>query len=89
MNGGEPLYQDESYDKVETRLRRLLDAALISTGASTAPLSPGGKNSSGGMRLSPWFVEWMMGAPEGWTDPECPLSAMGFSCRRDGSSERG
>lgn len=32
-------------------------------------------------RLSPWFVEWMMGAPEGWSDPDCPLSATEFRSR--------
>jgi hypothetical protein len=34
------------------------------------------------LRLSPWFVEWMMGAPEGWSDPDCPLSATEFSSRQ-------
>jgi hypothetical protein len=53
---------------------------LPSTGASTDPQSDAGKASTD-LRLSPWFVEWMMGAPEGWSDPDCPLSATEFKCR--------
>lgn len=60
--------------------------AIQSTGESTNPPSDAGKKPSGAPRLSPWFVEWMMGAPEGWTDPDCPLSAMEFSSKPDGSS---
>lgn len=30
------------------------------------------------LRLSPYFVEWMIGAPPGWSDPDCPLSATEF-----------
>ena len=36
------------------------------------------------MALNPSFVEWMMGAPDGWSDPDCPLSATEFSRKQDG-----
>jgi hypothetical protein len=49
-------------------------------GAPTNPPSTDGSTSTG-LRLSPWFVEWMMGAPEGWSDPDCPLSATEFRSR--------
>jgi len=67
----------------------LTDAALESSGASTEPRSDDGKSSSGGLRLSPSFVEWMMGAPPGWTDPDCPLSATEFSSKPAGSAASG
>lgn len=57
----------------------------VSTGESTPERSSGGKPSSD-PRLSPSFVEWMMGAPAGWTDPDCPLSATEFKCRLERSS---
>jgi hypothetical protein len=60
-----------------------------SSGASMPPPSSDGKNSSAGLRLSPCFVEWMMGAPPRWTDPDCPLSATEFSSRPVGSWEPG
>jgi hypothetical protein len=63
----------------------LTDAALESSGADTRAPSDVGKTSSAGLRLNPSFVEWMMGAPEGWSDPDCPLSATEFSSRPDGS----
>ena len=56
-----------------------------STGESSPPPSDAGRKPSTAPRLSPSFVEWMMGAPEGWTDPDCPLSATEFSSRPDGS----
>ncbi len=59
-------------------------AVRLSSGESTEPRSGAGKSSSGGLRLSPSFVEWLMGAPDGWTDPACPLSATEFSSRPDG-----
>jgi hypothetical protein len=62
----------------------LTDAALELIGANTAPRSDGGKSSSAGLRLNPSFVEWMMGAPDRWTDPDCPLSATQFSSRPAG-----
>lgn len=52
----------------------------LSTGEISSPPSDDGNRSSD-LRLSPWFVEWMMGMPEGWSDPDCPLSAMEFSAR--------
>jgi len=55
------------------------------TGESSDPLSSVGSGSTDA-HLSPWFVEWMMGAPEGWSDPACPLSATEFACRLGFSS---
>ncbi len=49
-------------------------------GAPTVPPSDAGKKSTD-LRLSPWFVEWMMGAPDGWSDPGCLLSATEFRSR--------
>ena len=40
-----------------------------------------------GMALNPSFVEWMMGAPDGWSDPDCPLSATEFSSKQDGYAD--
>jgi len=56
----------------------LTDVAYEWSGATTSPPSDAGKPSTG-LRLSPWFVEWMIGAPPGWSDPDCPLSATEFS----------
>ena len=39
------------------------------------------------MALNPSFVEWMMGAPDGWSDPDCPLSATEFSSKQDGYAD--
>lgn len=64
----------------------LTDAAL-STGVTMNSQSGDGKRSSAGLALNPWFVEWMMGAPEGWSDPDCPLSATEFSSRQAGSAD--
>jgi hypothetical protein len=72
------------YDETSNAGTTLLDAALLSSGESTAPRSSGGKSSSAGLRLNPSFVEWMMGAPPGWSDPDCLLSATEFSSRPDG-----
>lgn len=55
-------------------------AVSPSNGESSDPQSTGGLASKG-LHLSPWFVEWMMGAPEGWSDPDCPLSATEFRSR--------
>jgi hypothetical protein len=52
----------------------------LSTGGSTDLPSSAGKLSTD-RYLSPWFVEWMMGAPEGWSDPACRLSATEFRSR--------
>jgi hypothetical protein len=57
----------------------------LSSGASTSPRSEGGRLSTG-LRLNPSFVEWMLGAPPGWSDPACPLSATEFKCGSAGSS---
>lgn len=57
-----------------------------SSGESTPEPSSDGKRSSV-PRLNPSFVEWMMGAPEGWTDPDCPLSATEFKSRLGFSSD--
>jgi hypothetical protein len=61
---------------------QVLSKVWASTGASTNPPSDAGNEPSDDRRLSPWFVEWMMGAPEGWSDPDCPLSATEFSSRQ-------
>lgn len=53
-----------------------------SSWASTSPPSDAGKRSTA-LRLSPSFVEWMLGAPAGWSDPACPLSATEFRCSSD------
>jgi DNA (cytosine-5)-methyltransferase 1 len=55
----------------------LSDVAYEWSGATTPQRSPDGKASTA-LRLSPWFVEWMIGAPQGWSDPDCPLSATEF-----------
>jgi hypothetical protein len=62
---------------------RTLEEVSASIGATTSPPSGAGKPSTG-LRLSPSFVEWMMGTPvcgecgRGWTDPNCPHSATAF-----------
>lgn len=61
----------------------------LSLGATTKGRSKPGKYSSVDERLNPLFVEWMMGAPEGWSDPGCPLSATEFSSRPGGSADDG
>ncbi|MGA2929552.1 MAG: hypothetical protein ABSG43_26895 [Solirubrobacteraceae bacterium] len=55
----------------------LSDVAYGWSGASTSPRSAAGSRSRG-LRLSPWFVEWMIGAPAGWSDPACRLSVTEF-----------
>jgi hypothetical protein len=68
-------------------------AALLSSGASTSPPSDGGKPSTAPRpRLSPEFVEWMMGTPRcnecgrGWTDSACQHSVTAFTSTSAGSS---
>jgi hypothetical protein len=56
-----------------------------SNGASTKPPSDAGRPSPA-PRLNPSFVEWMLGAPAGWSDPGCLLSAMEFKSRSASSS---
>jgi hypothetical protein len=60
----------------------LSDVAYLWSGGRTVRQSGVGKRSSD-LRLSPWFVEWMIGAPPGWSDPDCPLSATEFKSRWD------
>jgi hypothetical protein len=52
----------------------------LATGASTPERSSDGKKSPAPL-LNPCFVEWMLGLPEGWSDPDCPLSATEFRSR--------
>jgi hypothetical protein len=59
--------------------------APLSNGASTNPRSNDGKQFKD-LHLNPWFVEWMTGAPPGWSDPGCPLSATEFKSRLAESS---
>jgi hypothetical protein len=35
-------------------------------------LEPGGRYSSGDLTFNPNFSDWLMGWPQGWTDPERP-----------------
>jgi hypothetical protein len=56
------------------------DVVSLSPGAPTRTRSGAGKLSTD-LRLSPWFVEWMIGAPHGWSDPDCRLSATEFKSR--------
>ena len=63
----------------------LSDVAHEWSGASTDQPSDAGSRFTD-LRLSPSFVEWMIGAPDGWSDPDCPLSAMEFRSNLDGSS---
>ncbi len=56
------------------------------TGSTSSRRSADGKPSTG-LRLNPCFVEWMMGAPSGWSDPDCPLSATEFKSSSGYSSE--
>jgi hypothetical protein len=69
------------------------NAWSMSSGASTSPPSDDGKRSTDPRpRLSPEFVEWMMGTPRcgacgrGWTDSDCPHSATAFTSTSAGSS---
>jgi hypothetical protein len=71
----------------------LTDVAYEWSGASTSPPSGAGSASTG-LRLSPSFVEWMMGAPacaecgRGWTDIDCPHSVTAYTSTSPGSSAR-
>jgi hypothetical protein len=68
-------YEDQLPNQVEE----------LSTGAATPTPSPDGKKSPAPF-LNPCFVEWMLGAPAGWSDPDCPHSATEFKCRLGYSS---
>ncbi len=72
-------HEYESPDEVQGWMAGLVEESP-STGGSTGQRSSAGSVSPD-LRLSPWFVEWMMGMPEGWSDPDCPLSATEFSSR--------
>jgi len=61
-------------------IRPSLSRLLRSRGASTSPQSDDGSRFTD-LRLSPSFVEWMIGAPPGWSDPDCPLSATDYRSR--------
>lgn len=63
----------------------LTDFAYESNGATTQEPSPDGSKSPAPL-LSPYFVEWMLGLPAGWSDPDCPLSATEFKSRQASSS---
>lgn len=58
----------------------LSDLEFEWSGASTRPLSAAGKRwSVQRPSLSALFEEWMLGLPQGWSDPDCLLSATEFS----------
>jgi len=57
-----------------TSLQVLAKNGLDPTSATTPPPSSGGRVSHG-LRLNPSFVEWMLGTPLGWSDPDSVLSA--------------
>jgi hypothetical protein len=59
--------------------RKELLSLLI--GPSTGPQLPNGNKSSDGLLENPCFREWLLGAPAGWSDPDCPLSATEFKSR--------
>lgn len=83
-----PVSSGDSVENPRDPTPTLSDLAYKWSGGRTVRQSNAGKRSSAGLVLSPSFVEWMMGAPAGWSDPDCPLSATEFSSRPDGCSER-
>jgi DNA (cytosine-5)-methyltransferase 1 len=68
-----------------THARPIRRAATSPTSASRlAEYGPAIRRWEQGLkrvRLNPSFVEWMIGAPDGWSDPDCPLSATEFRSR--------
>lgn len=56
----------------------------LAAGAAMAQQSPDGKKSPAPL-LNPCFVEWMLGLPAGWSDPDCPLSATEFRSKQASS----
>lgn len=77
-------YQQGGTAAEQTTIKREL-GLLPSSGEPTSPPSDDGSGSTG-LRLSPCFEEWMLGLPQGWSDPDCPLSAMEFRSRSPRSS---
>jgi hypothetical protein len=65
-----------------------LPTLMRSLGGNTNPPSDAGNEPSDDRRLSPWFVEFLMGAPQGWSDPDVELSANDFQRLEMGSSSR-
>jgi hypothetical protein len=65
--------------------RAELVSLLRSNGASTPAPSNDGSVPLDGLLENPCFREWLLGAPEGWSDPDCQLSATEFKSRSEGS----
>jgi hypothetical protein len=63
----------------------LRGALLESSGPNTSPPSADGNTPSDGLLENPCFREWLLGAPEGWSDPDCPLSVTEFRSKPDTS----
>jgi hypothetical protein len=63
-----------------TSLQVLAKNDLKQPGDATPAPSSDGKRSPA-RRLSPFFVEWMLGLPHGFSDPDCQLSATEFRSR--------
>lgn len=57
--------------------------------ASAGRSNAGPRYTANRPSLSARFAEWMLGAPQGWSDPDCLLSATEFSSRPGTSSESG
>jgi hypothetical protein len=79
--GSDYAYSGGDHDKIVLKL----PGAVKSIGEPTPEESPDGKKSPAPL-LNPCFVAWMLGAPEGWSDPNCPLSAMAFKSKQGSSS---
>jgi hypothetical protein len=91
----------QRYGKGDLKLSGAM--ASLSTGAPTPPPSTDGDASTDPprLRLAPEFVEWMLGVPPGWTDPDSALSVTEFAsmwrtqlglpsestCRQDGGND--
>ena len=73
--------------RASVTLSDIAEKLAQSIGESTTRPSNDGKTSPAEMALNPSFVEWMMGAPDGWSDPDCPLSATEFSSKQDGYAD--
>jgi hypothetical protein len=73
-------HKGRGFEDVRQTVLERVAAESLSTGETLSPRSDDGSTSSD-LHLSPWFVEWMMGLPEGWSDPDCLLSATEFRSR--------